>query len=323
VKSLRPFLVSCVLVALGAADLRAGPITQLVAFGDSLTDTGNVFTATGGLAPASPPYFNGRFSNGPVWVEVLASRLGVPAPAPVLLGGTDYAFAGAETGSGSSTPFPGLTVPNMGTQIALYLAANKPQPGQLLVLWGGANDFLDGQTNPAVPVANLSADITALAQAGGKTFLVPNLPPLGDTPEGRSLPPAQRAGLNALSLAFDALLNPALDNLQASLGITILRPDVLGLVENIEANPGAFGLTNVTDQAKAGPVGFPGPVVPNPDQYLFWDPIHPTAAGHRLIAEEAAFVFAAPEPSSLALLLVGTAFVVGARRRSRRARGAT
>jgi phospholipase/lecithinase/hemolysin len=318
---LRGLLVTCFVLAASSTASRAGPVTQIVAFGDSLTDTGNVFAATGGLAPASPPYFAGRFSNGPVWVEQLAARLGVPDPGPALLGGTNYAFAGAETGGGFSTPVPGLNVPNIGTQIAAYLAGNSPRPGQLFVVWGGANDFLDGQTNPAVPVANLVADITALAQAGAKTFLVPNLPLLGTTPEGLSLPPAQRQGLNALSLAFDALLGPALDQLAAGLGITIDRLDTLSLFQAIEANPGAFGFTDVTDQAKSGPVGFPGSVVPNPDQFLFWDPIHPTAHAHQLIGDQAALAVV-PEPSSLALLALGGVGLAGWRGwKGRRRRG--
>jgi phospholipase/lecithinase/hemolysin len=293
---------------------RAAPITQIIAFGDSLTDTGNVFAGTANQVPASPPYFNGRFSNGPVWVERLASRLAIPAPGPSLLGGTNYAFAGAETGTGFNQPSPGVFVPNIGTQIASYLGSNTPKPGQLFVVWGGANDFLDGQTNPAVPVANLSADITALAQAGAKTFLVPNLPLLGTTPLGLSLPPAQQQGLNALTLAFDTQLAQTLTQLQSSLGITIDRLDALGLFNAIEANPGAFGFTDVTDQAKSGGIGVPGSVVPNPNQYLWWDPIHPTGPAHQLLGDQAAFAVGVPEPSSFVALFFGTAALAGWRR---------
>src|SRR6516164_3574154 len=70
--------------------------SNLIVFGDSISDTGNGFLFTGGVATA-PPYFDGHFSNGPMWVEVLADRLGLPAPAPSLGGGTNYAFGGAET----------------------------------------------------------------------------------------------------------------------------------------------------------------------------------------------------------------------------------
>ena len=69
--------------------VHAGGITEIVVFGDSLSDTGNLYLASGKTTPPSPPYFLGWFSNGPLWVERLASRLVVVPPRPSLLGGTD------------------------------------------------------------------------------------------------------------------------------------------------------------------------------------------------------------------------------------------
>ena len=69
----------------------------MYAFGDSLTDTGNVSLATLGMVPA-PPYADRSFSNGPVWAQDLAQSLGLPALKPSLAGGTDFAYGGAETG---------------------------------------------------------------------------------------------------------------------------------------------------------------------------------------------------------------------------------
>ena len=65
----------------------AAPITDLYVFGDSLSDTGNLFALTFGIEPPSPPYFDGRFSDGPVWVETLAplNRL-TAAPPSVKVG---------------------------------------------------------------------------------------------------------------------------------------------------------------------------------------------------------------------------------------------
>ena len=42
---------------------------QIVVFGDSLSDNGNQYKNTG--QPPSPPYYNGRFSNGPTWSRVI------------------------------------------------------------------------------------------------------------------------------------------------------------------------------------------------------------------------------------------------------------
>ena len=73
---------------------QASSFDAIYAFGDSLSDVGNIFTASGGVAPAAP-YANGQFSNGPVWVQDLAAGLGLAPLKPSLLGGTDYAFGGA------------------------------------------------------------------------------------------------------------------------------------------------------------------------------------------------------------------------------------
>jgi phospholipase/lecithinase/hemolysin len=292
-KSLRRLFVTCLVVGLLTPSAWAGPITQIVVFGDSISDTGNVFALSG--TPPSPPYFQGRFSNGPVWVEGLASRLGVPAPTPSLTGGTNYAFGGALTGSGFS---PG-GVPNLGTQIGSYLAGNTPRADQLFVVWGGANDlFVGGPSNPGVPVSNLSNHISTLARAGAQKFLVGNYSLLGDTPRGLALSPATRQAWNTWSLNFNSLLEPELTRLESSLGITTAPIDLFTLFEQIRANPAAFGFTNITRGALSdGVLSGQG--------YLFWDTVHPTAAFHGLIADRAAQAVGVPEPSTLLLLANG------------------
>jgi phospholipase/lecithinase/hemolysin len=268
-----------------------GEITSIVSFGDSLTDTGNLFAATG-QPPA--PYDMGRFSNGPLWVEYLANQLGVAAPTASLLGGSNYAWAGAATGDGLAPS----GVPNTGLQISTYHASNAPGATQLFTLWAGANDFLGyGQTNPSIPVGNIGSEITTLASAGAKLFMVPNLPLLGDLPLTNTLPQSQRDGLNQLSVSFDSVLHSELSQLRQSLGITIYEPDIKTFAENAIANPAQYGFTNVTTSAL-------GDGVLSGQDYLFWDEIHPTTAGHDLIAGVAA-VSMVPEPGSLLMLLSG------------------
>ena len=60
-----------VLLALFLTATTGYSFTALYSFGDSLTDTGRT--------PPSPPssYFNGRYSNGPLWVEYLSAQLGL------------------------------------------------------------------------------------------------------------------------------------------------------------------------------------------------------------------------------------------------------
>jgi len=290
------------LTTLGTS-LQAGDITGIVAFGDSLSDVGNTYLAAG--IPPSPPYYQGHYSNGPIWLEYLANSLGVAAPTASLAGGTDYAWGGAETGSGLS--YEGT--PNIGSQISTYLASNTPLSTQLITIWGGANDFLNGGvTNPAVPVANLISEITTLAAAGGKQFLVPNLPLLGDLPATNTLPQANRDALNFLTLTFDSMLYSQLNQLQGKLGITMHQVDIDSVFQNIIANPGAYGLTNVTDSAIAdGNLSGQG--------YLFWDTVHPTTVIQALIGATA-FATVVLEPSSLTLVLIAAPLLLAWKRRA-------
>ena len=93
-----------VVAALGACATTASAqsYTRLVVFGDSLSDNGNLYAVTGGTQPLSPPYYQGRFSNGPVFTELLGFNAGrYTAGAPVT-GSVNYAFGGARTDSGAT-----------------------------------------------------------------------------------------------------------------------------------------------------------------------------------------------------------------------------
>ncbi len=310
-KVLRILLLVSLASLANVSRLPAVTITEIVAFGDSLTDTGNASIGSLGTFPPSPPYFDGRFSNGPVFVERLAEGLGVAAPTPSLAGGTNYAFSGALTSLSGLSP---AGTPNIGTQVGLYLTDHLTLTSdQLVVIYGGANDFLfAGQTDPSVPVMNLASSITALANAGGQNFLVPNLPPLGSTPA--LLGTANADPLNALSVGFNTVLDAELDQLESSLGITIFRPDVYGLVQQVIADPGSFGFTNVTAPAFDESTGT---VVSNPDEYFYWDTFHPTRVAHQILGDRA-LAAVVPEPSSLVLIAVGAVGLIPIIRQRRR-----
>lgn len=269
----------------------ADSFTQLVVFGDSLSDTGNLYLATGGKAPAPAPaaYTAGLFTDGPdsipstsgplgVWDQQLARMLGLPSPAPVLAGGggTDYAFGGALTGY--DPDFPGSGVPYVGDQVNLYLLThpNGVPSSALYVFWAGANDIFN-DVSPQTAVANLASSINTLYADGGRDFLWLNMPPLGDTPDGLALGPLESAGLNQLSQAYNADCLAAIASLDDHHpGINIVGVNVYGLVESMLADPSAYGFTNINMPAQGKNV--------NPNDYLFWDGVHPTTEGHFQVA---------------------------------------
>lgn len=292
----------------------AAPITSIVVIGDSLSDGGNGFALTGGAFPPAP--YQQRASNGPVAVEYMAQRLGVTL-LPSALGGTNYAVLGALTGTANSSAAtygqPALADTGMLNQTASYLSsAPVIDPlGTLFVVWGGPNDFFD---NPASTesLTNLATTISQLYAAGARRFLVPNMPDLTLTPEGRALPTDLALLARALVMLFNAGLDSTLDTLEATLpGIDITRFDTFALLTAVAMDPTAFGFTNVSDACLDINTAT---LCGDPSTYVFWDSIHPTTAAHRVLGN--AFARAVPEPGALSLLLV--AGVIGFRAQRRR-----
>ena len=297
-------------LALAPAAVSAGAFDRLVVFGDSLSDLGNVEAVTSGnfLLPTTPgpSYFDGRFSNGPVYVDVLADGLGLAPVAASLEGGDVYAYGGART---SGTPLPtSLVVQDVDDQVTLFLAtAPTDLADDLHVVYAGGNDvaaLIDGggTAADARAAARVLVDqVARLRDAGVRNVLTPNLPRLGLTPRFLG-----DATADTLTLAYNDELDAALDELDAmSPGLTTFRLDVEGLFDDVAADPSAFGFTNVSDPAAPGLD--PGDqnydeslVVATPDTYVFWDEFHPTAAGHALLGEQA--LAAVPEPAGLATL---------------------
>jgi phospholipase/lecithinase/hemolysin len=317
--------------------------SSLVVFGDSLSDVGNTSLATLASGNQTPPpqdasgnslyfYTNpffGRFSNGPIWVDTLAEYLGVSPLVPFAAGtgGTDYAFGG-------STLTPGLSdqvfgTPSINEQIEFYLAgvaAQQPQgilgphsidSSAVIALWGGADDFfssLHGQPlpSPSSVAAAMRDDIALLMKYGADHFVVPNLPPLGQTPfyqdqlEAALKEPATspsrfgdilKAGVavlqaDAWSAAFDIYLKLDLNALQAAhRTATITQVDTFGIFENLARPGNPLGLTNF-DDAVAHYDPFSGFIDQAPtvdtSKYVFFDSVHPTTVVQQYIGLNAA-----------------------------------
>lgn len=295
---------------------RAGSYTGLVVFGDSLSDVGNTYAAAG-LPPA--PYYNGHYSNGPMWVEYLAQKLGIAAPTPSLLGGTNHAWGFAQSSGGLTYPpeAGGAGVPNLLTQVGGFVQAGGALDSTKLVsIWAGANDFLNnGVTDYNQVTDNIVTAITTLAAVGGTQFLVGGLPLLGVLPATLAEPPQTQALLNQLTMAFNATLEAKLQALSASRpGLHIYYNDVNAEFQKIIASPSSYGLTNVTGSALDDILKG----VSDGKGYLFWDGVHPTTAVHQLIAD-IAYQEVVPEPSSLALAAIAGATILAVARARRAA----
>jgi phospholipase/lecithinase/hemolysin len=327
------WIVALCLVVMGVSTAHANTFDTIYAFGDSLSDVGNIHNLSLGLAPA-PPYFKGQFSNGNVWLQGLASGLGLPALTPSLAGGTDYAYGGAETGVTSfNNAFAPTDLLGSTGQIAQFAVTHsQADPNALYTIWIGSNDLLAILGSGATPsqaaadlgivAGNIDAAINLLAADGAKKFLVLNVTDLGLVPAVQARGPAAITQGSALAASFDSMLVdgagsiPSLSTLAAGDSIHISELNTYSLLDSFVADPSKYGFTNVTSPCYTGTYeGFantanPGTVCANPNQYLFWDSLHPTAAGHTLVAD-ATLATVTPEPSSLFLLGTGLLGLVG------------
>lgn len=295
--------LALLLAACGGSDTPAAPplFAKTYVFGASVSDTGNACNLIPAACTPTPPYASPRWSNGPVFAELLAQRYGGSA-APVRLGGTNYAYGGARTG-----PIAGTTqsVPNMLTQVNAFLTSvnfqANPQYLYVLDLVTVGNDITDAltqsATNPNAPATILTAAVSnsvnmvfQLAAAGARHIVITNSTDIGKTPQAQFLGAAAVAGATQMSNQFNAALAQQLPSMRAAFpDLNLYFVDIGQFTAQAMANPASFGYTNVT-QACFNNLASPPTLCSTAGSYFYWDSFHPTATTHRLVYERAAAV---------------------------------
>lgn len=294
-------------IAANVARADGGHGHRLVVFGDSLSDPGNAFVLlkvleTPPFASLIPdaPYARGafHFSNGPTWIEQLGLREHTLSAGPALLLPrifSNYAVGGAR--ARQSGDF------YLGAQVGLFVldfGGHGPRDA-LYVVFVGGNDLRDAlgelQSDPtgatsATTLQNallaIRDNVLTLYSAGARKFLIANAPDLGLTPAVRYLGPGAVFAAQMLATQFNGGLDQILTGLQSAYGpgISIARLDVFKILHDIVDAPAKVKLANVTDPCIA--IGtLVNPYCLRPDTYLFWDGIHPTKAGHGILADRA------------------------------------
>ena len=307
-------LVSALAFALaGTSVVQAQSFSDVVVFGDSLSDAGNVAAVDGNPATL----IGSSFTTNPdsVYAEIVAQAFGFSGTNSVA-GGSNYAFGGA-CARANSASFTCVNSPgsfSLTTQLGGYLAAHGGQadPNALYMMWGGANDIFTAAGNPAtaqqntgIAAATMVGLISTLQNAGARTIVVFNLPDLGLTP--LNVGTAAAPGASALSFVYNQTFNSGLANLKDG----IVPINVFGLINEIVADPSTYGFTNVTGTAcvggsslACGPTGnasYPFHYANGANtSYLFADGVHPTGAAHAMLANVVLATLSAPGDVSYA-----------------------
>jgi cholinesterase len=279
--------------------------SQVIAFGDSMSDTGNLFKftqAVGGAGLPQAPSFGGRFSDGMVALEVMSNQLRLPL--------TNYCFSGGQTGRGNLLPFWSWQR-GMLFQIDEFhrtltsQGKSRNDPQALYFLWAGPNDFFEGinmySKQTAITAANnhLKA-IRTLYARGSRHFLIPLMPDLSLTPQSAAFEkqdPGYRDASRRRSEELKAELLRTFDKARSEMpGIDIRTYDNLEAMRESLPRFASQGM-NVTEACYTGKLQAGQTVrqvCEHPENYFFWDKNHPTERIGREIG--AAFAKAAVAP---------------------------
>jgi len=227
---------------------------EIIVFGDSLSDNGNLAAINPALGSLlnTPPFFQGRVTNGPVAVDVLADLMNLPLTASLAGNGGNYAVAGARA---ARVGDPSGDLVSLSAQVTLYLSRARPGPATLIVIMMGGNDVRDSISLAREPakrrlgraVDSVSGQVQRLINVGARNILVAGSPDISKIPSVRAA--AQQAGVGLLRRArwgsgyFNGLLTRKMKRVEAANSARIVGVDIASLLEAIDRDPDDYGFT--------------------------------------------------------------------------------
>lgn len=306
----RLILLAATTAIVAATPAAARKPSQLIVFGDSLVDSGNINAAVGSdfFNPVARGYFPGRFTNGPNYNDLLNQRFFGSFMTPSLLGGTNYAYGGARYVD------HGDPVPDLAVQFGQYFAAsgNTVDPDALYILNFGGNDvfglesgqigaFPSAAAYTAALLDTVAGGIQALSAGGAGRILVTGIP-----------------NGTATGFALEAQLQARLNAIEPTLGSTeLLRFSYLAGFGAIVGDPAAFGLPPFDQAGTCIDNRVPVNGVIDCAGFFSFDGVHPTAAVQKaLYTQVLAVVGDVPEPGSWMMMIAGFGLVGAAMRRA-------
>lgn len=258
-------------------------INKFVVFGDSLSDTGNMFNGSQWLFPNRNSWFLGHFTNGLVWTEYIAKEKNIPV------------YNWAVGGAAGSNKYIALT--GVKDQVESYLtyrkmAKNYQPENTLYAVEFGLNDFMNYDRSVADAKADYIAALGRLVNSGAKNILLLTLPDATKAPQFK-YSPEKVAEVKEKILAFNQFIR---EQSKQYPDANVVLFDAHALFENMTETPEAYGFKNASDpcldinrsssfdylisHSLSNECAQHGS-----DKFVFWGVTHPTTAAHKLIAE--------------------------------------
>ncbi len=266
------------------------PFDRIISFGDSLTDNGNLHTATAGLAPGGG-YYQGHFTNGFVWAEFFAKELGLDF--------YNWSVGASATKLGNIFDMFHSLPYTLQSELINFEAAideigitQKEMSRSLFTILTGGNNFVQSVRNDPEDVSDdIIEFMQRLIDLGAKHIVVVNVPDLSAAPRFSDMTDPNNIAIQNSIIAMNNQLESKLNQLRRENRDVIFYPvDLFAITNEVIGNPNQYSIQNTNQKCYSGSVLAkynPRNICTNPAQYLFWDDIHPSAAIHCQVSENA------------------------------------
>ncbi|KAL2620683.1 hypothetical protein R1flu_000888 [Riccia fluitans] len=288
----------------------------LFVFGDSYADTGNTPPNTtaswkvpyGMFWPGSP---SGRWSDGFVSTDILASTLGIPSPTQyarlalnvTISGGVNFAVGGSGVTYAFGTPPFQTQAGWFANLVAAGLFTQEDLSRALFYVSVVGNDYsaYNGSLDGYFPLSHkvpllIDQTLRTLYSLGARNFIVSSLTPLDCVPS-RTAPSGfteceKNTTTDAVILGHNHFLGNRLENITRKLeNSSVLYLQQTKAMRYVLNHLSEFNLTEGLKPCCVGQCGAVNvttgiplyTVCENPEDHFFWDGVHPTGAGWKAV----------------------------------------
>ncbi|WP_081067966.1 SGNH/GDSL hydrolase family protein [Burkholderia territorii] len=258
-------------------------INKLIVFGDSLSDTQNMFNASQWRLPNRTSWHAGRFSDGLVWTDYLAKSLELPM----------YNWAVGGSATDQYLIVPGLLQQVESWREYMERAPNYRAENTLFLVFGGGNDIVNYGRSPEQAASAVRDSLDLLVARGAKRILLVTLPDVSRAPVFAFRSDA--ANVSAQVKDYNRRLVDVAARLRNRHGATLRLElfDAYALFNDLLERPAHYGFDDAARSCLT--VGasssltyisaqMPRDDCQNPARFVFWDALHPSTHTHEWMA---------------------------------------